>query len=465
MKISLILPPHSFEERYTKAVAKAAGTLPPLGILWLAAVAKQKGHNLQVIDGSKTDFFQTMERVRRFKPELLGISTMTFLWPKTKELIKKLKEEFPESHFIAGGSHATLEGMNCLKESPELEAAMVNEAEESFMEIIEHIEKGEKDFTGIKGIYCRNSFGEIVKTPDRPLIQDLDSLPLPARELLDPPITEYFPAATQYKRSPVTNIMSSRGCPYQCSFCPHTIGYEARYRSPEKVVEEMEMLNEKYGIRDISFWDDIFTLNRKRTLDICNLIKEKKLDIVFSVQSRVNTIDYELAKELKKAGCWKVFFGIESMVQKNLNMLRKGSTLELIRKGVTAASKAGIETEGSFIFGIPGETFEDGLTTIREAKKLPLDYAKFFCLSPYAELLPQIEKYGTMVNDDQSLLHGNQITFVPHSMTKEELETLLKEAYRQFYFRPKYVARFLSKIRSVDDVKRAVKGVRAVASF
>ncbi len=461
MKSFLALPPHSLEERYNKYLAKAAGSLPPLGLLYLAAVLRQRGHEVQVCDGSMQDYTTMMDRIRTFKPDFVGFSTMAFIWRQTKQMVANIKREFPDVKIALGGNHATIYKKRCLNECPEADFVMFGECEQTLAEVADALTK-EKSFAGIRGLIYRKG-KKLVQNADRPLIQDLDSLPFPARDLLN--IIDYTPAMEQYKRKPVTNVMTSRGCPFQCTFCTSR-NTGMRLRSPQNVVLELKELVETYGVREVAFWDDTFTLNQARIRELCRLITEAKLDIIWSAHSRANTLTLETAQAMADAGCWKIFFGIESLVQKNLDTIKKGITVQQAFDAIKITKQVGIQSECSFMFGIPGETYEEALTTINLIKKLSPDYAKFFQHTFFeGQEREELEKVGTLVTDDLENVTGNTVTFVPHSMTREQLESLVPLAYRKFYLRPKYVFNYLKRMRSFEDVKRAVNGFRAVVSM
>ncbi|MEK6948009.1 MAG: radical SAM protein [Nanoarchaeota archaeon] len=463
MKVALVLPPHSFEERYNKAIAKAAGTFPPLGILYIGAVLEKAGHKVIVLDGSMKDIFEINEAIYKFEPDIIAVNVMTFLWDKVKTWTMDMKAKYPKVFIAAGGHHVTQIKEKALIECDSIDAILLGEAEFAMDNLANALEKG-KELAGMTGIITRNKDGKIISGPPAPRLENLDEIPFPARHLLN--IHDYVPALEQYRRLPVTNMITTRGCPYKCIFCSSG-NTKAYYRSPQNVLEEIKVLVNKYGIKDITFWDDTFTLNKKRVLELMELIKKEKLDLIWCCNSRVNTLDRELLKEMSEAGCWKIFFGVESMNQKQLNTLKKGVLAPQIHAAIKGCKEFGIESECSFIFGIPGETYQEGLQTIEEIKKLDPDYAKFFPMTP----LPGTEfdsiaaSTGTIVDNDLSKRTENQMVYVPNTMKAEELQSLLKIAYKKFYFRPTYVAKRVLKLRSIEDIKKAWKGVRAVASI
>ncbi len=463
MKIALVLPPISLEERYNRALAHITGSLPPLGLLSIATVLKNSGYDAIVLDGAMRSFGDIMMEIEQYRPGVVGITTMTLMWPKVKFLSGELKKKWPALNIIVGGAHASIIRERALFEIPHIDAVAWGEGEFSMLEYIQSFDK--PDFVkAIDGIAFRTKEGGIVIGGDRDPIENLDTLPIPDRSLI--PVIKYIGAIEQYKKLPVTNMVTTRGCPFKCIFClPDLLGRGVRFRSAEKVIEEIKYLINEFGIRDIAFWDDIFTLNKKRLFSICERIIEEKLKFIWSAQARADCVSPDMIEIMARAGCWKLFFGVESLVQKNLDTLKKEETVEQIFEAIKFTKKAGIETEASLIFGIPGETFEEGLETIRLIKKLNPDYAKFYYLSPYGGLLQDIKKYGTLVTEDEKSLSGSVITFVPFSMTKAELFKLYHMAYRKFYFRPKVIYRRLKKIFNLLELKKSLNGLLALWAF
>ena len=461
MKVALVLPPITLEERYNKAVARMAGSLPPLGLLSIATLLKNEGHDVIVLDGSTSSFNEIMEEIGRFLPSVVGITAMTLMWPKVKFLTMKLKERWPHINIIIGGAHATILKEKALAEIPHIDAVAWGEGEFSIIEYIKSV-NDQSGNAPIGGIAFRRKDGSIVAGGNRKPIEDLDALPIPDRRFV--PVTKYVAAFEQYKKLPITNMITTRGCPFKCIFClPDLLGKKVRYRSADKVIEEIEYLLREFGIKDIAFWDDTFTVNKKRVFAICERIIEKKMKFIWSAQARADCVTPEMLDIMAHAGCWKLFFGVESLVQKNLDTVRKGETVEQIFQAVRWTKEAGIEVEASFILGIPGETFEEGLETIKLAKKLDPDYAKFFFLSLWnTDFLKEAKKYSTVLSESEENFSGNTVMFVPFSMTKEELHKLYYTAYRQFYFRPKMIFKRLKKICNPLEFKKSVDGLCAL---
>lgn len=358
MKVALVVPPISLKERYNKALANVTGSLPPLGLLSIGTVLKNAGHDICILDGSVRELDDIMAEIDRFRPDIVGITSMTLMWPKVKLLSKKVKEKWPDLNIVVGGVHTTLIREKALSEIPDIDAICWGEGEFSMLEYVEkfnNLHLGEP----IDGFAFRLKDGNFVVGRDREPIKDINILPIPDRTLL--PVKKYVPAIEQYKTLPVTNMFTTRGCPFKCIFClPNLLGKGVRFRSVDNVMEEIDILVTGFGIKEIAFWDNTFTVNKKRVFDICKRKIESKLNFIWSAQARADCVTPDMLKIMANAGCWKVFFGVESLVQKNLDTINKGETVEQIFEAVGWAKKAGIEVEASFIFGIPGRPSRKG---------------------------------------------------------------------------------------------------------
>ena len=316
-----------------------------------------------------------------------------------------------------------------------------------------------KSLAGVEGVVFRQG-QEIIKNPPRPLITDLDSLLFPARELLGD-AKDYIPPPATYKRKPVAVIMTARGCNRRCIFCFQIDKKRKsgiRYRSVENVIQEIELCL-KQGYREIKFIDDTLAADYDRALQIAKEIKQRKLNFTWFASACVHQVDKPLLRAFKDAGCWAILLGAESGVQKNLNTIRKGITLEQTRNAVKEAQEAGLTVYTPFIFGIPGETFEEGLKTIEFACTINPDIANFHALTPFpgTELYDNIENYGSMSFDLTDFTYQG-VAFIPHTMKREEIAELRQIAFKRFYSRPGYILRRICMLRNVNDIKAAAQG-------
>jgi radical SAM superfamily enzyme YgiQ (UPF0313 family) len=232
-----------------------------------------------------------------------------------------------------------------------------------------------------------------------------------------------------------------------------------RYRSVENVIAEIEHVLGQ-GYREIKFIDDTLAADYDRAMELASEIKRRGLDFTWFASACVNQVDKPLLQAFKDAGCWAILFGAESGVQKNLNAIRKGITLEQIRKAVRTAREVGLTVLTPFLFGIPGETFEEGLQTIDFACELDPDVANFHAITPFpgTELYDKLDEYGTMSSDLSDYTYQG-IAFTPHTMTREQVAELRQIAFKRFYSRPRFLLRRLFAIRTAHDIQVAIKGV------
>ncbi|MBI4162662.1 MAG: cobalamin B12-binding domain-containing protein [Candidatus Aenigmarchaeota archaeon] len=449
MRVLLISPPQTLKERYAHNVGDVGGFLPPLGLCYMAAVLERAGHEVRIMDCPVNNYVagEILTEIESFKPELVGIAAITSLASVTIELTDLIKRQYPEVTVLLGGPHATITADE-LAEKTAADIIVREEADNVITDIVDDLEKYKQ-----------------IKVVEAGKVKDLDSLPFPARHLLGN-LNKYSSLPNTYKKDPhCFQMVTSRGCPFTCTFCFDAKGF-FRQRSVKNVMEEIRSLKGKYNIKEIAFWDDILTLNKKWVYDFC--AEMGKENIVWSCYTRLDLIDENLLKAMKNAGCWNIFFGIESGAQELLDNITKKMTVEQMRNAVKIVKKAGIEIRGSFMLGLPGETPELARQTIKFAIDLDPDYAQFSLTTPYpgTQLWNTYEQWGTLDKNALDEYHGWSPVFVPHGYnSKDELMAMHKEAFKKFYMRPKYIIRRISKIRSVNDLKRNMKGMKVVKAF
>lgn len=437
-----------------------ADTHPPLGLLYIAAVLEKEGHKVSVIDNEAEclDEQRLKERISGEKPDAVGITAYTAKYDSVVHAAKMVKAVDRKIPVIIGGPHPSTLPNETLNEIPEADFITVGESEHTIAELVKAIKKG-GPYNKIDGIGYRSK-GKPVLTKPRELIQNLDELPLPARHLI-PDLTKRK-SSFRYKRLPFTSMITSRGCPFQCIFCHHSVfGKKYRMHSAERVIKEIEYLIRTYGIKEIHFVDDLFTFDAERTEKICDLIIEKGLDITWSCNGRVNILSRHkhLIPKMKKAGCWYISFGIESGDQETLNFIKKAITLEQIKEVIWAVHRVGIFTKGYFMMAHPIDTKASIRRTINFAKSLPLDAVQFAIATPYpkTELYELAPKYGTFdktLDYSRYSSHSPDPTFVPKGLTKEYLIRMQKRAYKEYYFRPSYITRQIKFITNLRLLKK-----------
>lgn len=463
MKCALVIPSWMPEDIFpTRTAAAQINYWQPLGTLYVASSLMQAGHEVKFLNGAFLSSSEITSDLAAYQPRFVGIYSTTFGWSKAVETAHTIKASRPDVFIAVGGPYPIAMREHCLQDAACIDAVVTGEGEATVVEMVGRLmtNAGLADVQGV--IYSDR--GNIIVNPDRPLITELDALPFPTRELLGD-TDSYIPPPATYKRKPVAVIITSRGCNRKCLYC-FQIDKERksgiRYRSVVNVMAEIEHCL-RQGYREIKFIDDTLAADYDRAMRIAQEIKARKLDFTWFASACVNQVDEPLLRAFKEAGCWAILFGAESGVQKNLNAIRKGITLEQTRLAVLAAKSAGLKVFTPFLFGIPGETFEEGLKTIEFACDLNPDVANFHALTPFpgTELYDNIGQYGTLSSDLADYTYQGA-AFVPFSMTREEITRLRQIAFKKFYSRPRFLFRRILGIRSLNDIRAAFTGLRSL---
>lgn len=397
LKIALVNP----------RVESYSSTLPPLGLLYIAAVLEQHGFCPRVFDLSPYDD-RDLSSIVDYNPDIIGMTVLTDYWHRAKHVAARIKKLMPKALFIIGGVHVTALPEESLSEL-NADLGVIGEGELTMLELCEHVTAG-IDWHNVKGILYRNGNNEIIRTPSRSFIDDLDTIPHPARHLL--PFENYLvpPGIIRghwSERS--TTMMTSRGCPFSCIWCGSqcTFGHKVRDRSIDNIISEIELLIQQYRIDTIWFVDDTFTLKKQRVLEFCRRLEERKIKLTWGCQAHVKTVDEEMFRVMKKAGLVQLDFGVESGSDKVLCALKKNSSAAAVRKAFEIARQVGVRTTATFMFGSPTETEEDVEATMRLAKEIRPDFVSAFFITPYpgTELMDLVNQNGwDYVTDHQ--YHG-----------------------------------------------------------
>jgi anaerobic magnesium-protoporphyrin IX monomethyl ester cyclase len=366
---------------------------PPLGLGYIAAYLKQNGISVEIVDCTFLNQEQALKKIIESNPIIIGIQSMYSMRKKSLELAKTLREHC--KLLVAGGALPTTEPKTFLND---FDIVVIGEGEQTMLDIA-NAYKNKSNLNQIKGIaYKDTSTGEIKLTPSRGLINDIDRLPPPSRELFENcHYQNYYYGKFGYK---TTAIMTSRGCPFTCDFCSRPIfGNDFRARSAENVADEVEEAI-RLGYNRIWFADDCFTLNRKRLVEVCEEIINRGLRIDWECLSRVDTLDSETANKMKQAGCIRMFFGIESGNDSILKIMNKQITTKQAYRATQICKKQGIKTGAFFILGYPGENAKTILNTVKFASSLPLDYLSFTLPYPIPGT-PLFERLnGKLISDE-----------------------------------------------------------------
>lgn len=457
MKILLIHP--NINQKIIYGQIRDVGNIQqPLGIAYIAAVLEKEGYEVKIIDALVKDYEENfvIEETKIFNPDIIGITSTTAGINSSVSLANLLKKSI-KCPIIIGGAHVTAVPTKVM-ENDCFDVGVIGEGESTIIEIVSKIKKGkdikDKSINGI--VYKKNN--KIVITKKREYVTNLDTLPFPARHLL-PPLTDYKPTPASCRYTPLGSMITSRGCVHRCIYCDRAVfGQVFRARSVNNVIAEIEYLVKEYNVREIKFWDDTLSLDKVRMVNICKEIVNRKINISWTCIARVNHMNEEVLKWMKKAGCWQIAYGIESGDNDILKIAKKDTTIELVRDIVNLTKRTGIETRGFFMLGLPGETEESMQKTIDFAKSLPLDNASFYITTIY----PNTELWTMAINsgeakmieswDNFSPVDPAKLTYVPKGLTEEIIKKYHKKAYKSFYFRPSYIIKQMFKMRSLKQI-------------
>jgi radical SAM superfamily enzyme YgiQ (UPF0313 family) len=434
----------------------------------IAAVLEKNGCSVKILDLPALGFSENSlpAIIDQEKPDIVGVTAMTPTINSAVSIMEKVKKCDGNITVILGGAHATILPEETLKNVPEIDVIVRGEGEQTTLELVKALGLS-GDIDQVSGITYRKG-NSIKSTPLRPPILELDALPFPAFHLL--PMKKYRLHPPFGRRSPVMPIITSRGCPYRCVFCSKSVfGRRYRSNSPSYVVDEIRLLNEKFGVREIKFYDDTFTLDKKRVVAICRLLKEQGIDIPWTCETRVDLVTTELLGVMKDAGCYMIEYGVESGSQRVLNNLKKDITLEKTVEVFKSTHEAGIETVAYFMLGSPEETSETIDETIEFAKEIDPDFVQFSITTPY----PGTELYSLAVEEGHVPEKWDEYVYAElksldssgrgtKTLSGEDLRAWNKKAYKSFYLRWRYVWKRFRKMTSVGDLKTNVSGLRMV---
>lgn len=465
----LINPPYVFPNGFYSGQRALD---PPLGLMALAGYVRSAGQTVRILD-CNVEFSDTEKELEAYlsenlkavglSPRVVGLTTTTPTIYAAFRIARTVKRLFPDALVVFGGAHAAYVPDESLSKAF-VDVVCIGEGEDTLLEILESV-----PLEQIRGIAYKlhGSDGaiELRRNTSRERIRALDSLPLPAYDLLNMGV--YRPIIGNFKRLPAMMMISSRGCPWSCNFCRRPVGKMWTYRSAESLYGEMKMLSERYGIRDITFMDDVFTVNRQRVFDLCRLLVENPLDVKWKCFARVDIVSPELLVAMKGAGCWGIMFGVENFDQTILNEVNKEVELNQIFDAIHWSKVAGLDIRLCMMVGNMADTKAGLDRNIALLKKLEPDTLSVAILTPfpghdiYNELLPT----GRITTFDWDLYFGSTpIVRIDH-MTQEEVYSYFRKMTFDFYFRPSYILRRLLKMRNLKELKYYAIGFFGLFGF
>lgn len=427
---------------------------PPMGLMYLASCLRQIGdHKVKIIDGRLLDLRpeQILERADGFDPDVVGITSLTMEGPVAHQIAAVSKKKWPNRPVLLGGPYPTSDIKKAISD-PNVDFCFTGEAERSFVDWVK-TELNGGEVSEVPGITFRSN-GTPKTMPHGGFVENLDEIPFPAWDLLE--LDLYFKKKflrtrtmnPHQMRSRAVPMVSSRGCPYRCSYCHNLFGKKLRHRSVENVLDELVMLKEKYNIEEIEFIDDIFNLDIPRAKSVFQAIIDRNLDLKFAFPNglRSDSFDDELLEVMKKGGAYRLVFAVESGSKRIQKQIHKNLNLEKARSNIEKADKLGYFLGGFFIIGFPDETEEEVWETINFACNSRLHTANFFILTPFpnTEVWEQALKAGMPV--DGNFQHYYQVSVNLSKVPSQRLEKLRVRAIAKFYLDPFRIVRFISRV-------------------
>ncbi len=466
MNVLLINPPLKIRSRsgyFKDIVGNLFYNSSPLGLCYLAAVLEKKGVSARIIDApaERLDYSLIIEKIKVFRPDVVGITATTVNFFSAVELAREVRRSFPGVFLVIGGPHCTAAPGHALSFGC-FDTAVIGEGELTFSELVDSLIRG-GNWRAVDGLAFEND-GRIEFSRPRAFIEDLDTLPMPARHLLK--LELYKPQFNDEYILPKTTMVTSRGCPYECIFCEKTV-FGASYRSfsARYIVSEMEWLVSELGVKDIAFVDSLFMVSHKRVSEITDEIVRRKVDVRWTCTVRANVASYDLLKKMKDAGCWRVRIGIESGDDDVLKFIRKGITTGQVRQAVSWAASLGLQPKGFFMLGHLVDTRQTIERTISFAKSLPLKDITVQINTPMVNTYQYrvMEKYGELLTKEYDEFSYWEPVFVPAGLSRDYLLDRFSYFYRSFYLRPAVIWRHLLEIRRWYNIARYARASMLIA--
>jgi len=456
-KLVLLVHPLGYQANAAgNDIARFANMMPPIGLASLAAWLDKKGFETIIVDFfARPDSLQRIKEILRDKkPAIMGMSCTTSSFHDGALIAEMAKSLLPGIQTVVGGPHVSALKTRSLEGFPSIDFAVVGEGEETLTELAAG---GWECPDKVKGLVYRDKDGKPQFNGYRDKALELDSLPFPAYEKLDGYPHAYKLPIFNYPRVPNTSCISSRGCPYSCTYCDRSVfGRSFRHNSADYMIEHVKMLKERFGIRHINFYDDNFTFNRKRVEAFTGRLLESNLGITYNCAARAEHLDDNLLRQMKASGCWMISLGIETGDPALLSQHRQNADLDLLRDRILMIKRAGIRMKGLFMMGLPGESEASIRRSMEYVSSLPIDDINLAKFTPFpgSPLYENIRNLGTF-DEDWRKMDCMHFQFIPNGMTREQLDLLFQEFYRRHFMRPRTMWDYTTMIwRSPDSWRR-----------
>ncbi len=471
-RIVLLEPPYVFWDRAMDRIREGEESVTGWGVLVLAAEAQRRGYAVTVVDakGGGVTLDETVRRVTELAPDVLGISASTISVNNGARVAAGVKARLPHVTTVVGGPHVSAAPDATLRAFPQFDYGILGEGEVAFCALLDALSGGSA-LEYVPGVAYRGADGGVRAGHRAAYIDDLDSLPFPAWDLLRETFPHRFgPSIFNYRRTPVATLVTSRGCPFSCTFCDRsTSGTRGRYHSVAYVMEMCRDLARR-GARHVLFYDDLFTVKKQRVLELCEAMIRARLPFTWSCNSHPNLLDLPTLKLMRRAGCWQIAYGVESGSQRILDVVKHEVRLPRLRETLRMTRAAGIRAKGYLMLGHPTETRATLEETRAFLAEVELDIAQITKFTPYpgTPAYPTIRDHGRF-DEDWERMNAMNFLFIPDGLSEELLEDYFHRCYRAFYSRPgvlwglarafaaqpSYVPRFLGYARAYIAGARA----------
>jgi len=446
-RIVLVHPRGSNWLKGTKDVIAAANRMIPHGILSIAAWLEKEGYEVFVHDclgpQASTDFQTNIQEILSYKSDIVGFSATTSSFPDSANMAAAVKKAAPTTATVCGGVHCSALGPSLLRDYPAFDYIVMGEGEITLAELASGVAPAE-----IRGLVWRKG-DEVIENGPRPAIDDLDILPFPAYEKLKGFPQGYNLPLFSYAHFPGTSMVTSRGCLFQCSYCDRSVFKKGfRYNSAEYIYRHFQYLNERFGVRHVNIYDDLFTTDEKRIVDLCDMLSKRSLGMQFNCAVRVGYAPDKLLKMLKRAGCLMVSLGVESADPGMLKKHKAGVTVEKVQETVASIQAAGLRAKGLFMMGLPGETEDSIRRTSDFVLSLGLDDMNMAKFTPFpgAPLWKTIRDEGAF-EEDWAQMNCLNFVFIPKTIgSKEILDQLYNVHVKRFYTSKDWLSKFKKRI-------------------
>lgn len=430
-------PPYLCWDRRRDRVRESEETIPGLGVLQLAAVARQRGYRVRLVDAKAhgTTVEDVAVRIATLRPDVLGLSATTISVTNAGRIAAAVKAVLPNVTTVLGGAHVSAIPERTLAAFPAVDYGIVGEGEHSLFALLARLESG-RAVDDVPGLVFRRD-GVVHANPRAPYIDDLDALPPPAWDLLPDFPHRFRPSLFSYPQSPVGTLITSRGCPFSCTFCDRsTSGRKGRLHSVERVVQLCASLVDR-GVRHIMFLDDLFTVRQQRVIDLCHAFLDRGFTFTWSCNSHPNLLDAPTLRLMRRAGCWQIAYGIESGSQRVLDVVKREVRIPRMRETLRMTRAAGIRTRGFLMLGHPTEGLDSLAETAAFLREVELDVCQITKFTPYpgTPAYPTIAQHGSFV-EDWERMNAMNFVFVPTGLSADMLESYFDHCYRAFYARP-----------------------------